>query len=62
MVDEVLGFRRFVEAEFSVDLPPTLLRCEKYLAGAFRRGEDVWPVFSLRSLLDSQAFLQAAAS
>jgi twitching motility protein PilI len=62
MVDEVLGFRRFVEAEFAADLPPTLLRCEKYLAGAFRRGEDVWPVFSLRSLLDSQAFLQAAAS
>lgn len=62
MVDEVLGFRRFVEAEFSADLPPTLLRGEKYLAGAFRRGEDVWPVFSLCSLLESQAFLQAAAS
>jgi twitching motility protein PilI len=62
MVDEVLGFRRFVESEFSAELPPTLLRCERFLAGAFRRGADVWPVFSLRSLLESQSFLQAAAS
>lgn len=62
LVDEVMGFRRFAEAEFTADLPPTLLRCERYLAGAFRRGAEVWPVFSLRSLLESQQFLQAAAS
>ncbi len=62
MVDEVMGFRRFFESEFSADLPPTLLRCERYLAGAFRRGAEVWPVFSLRSLLESPSFLQAAAS
>ena len=49
LVDEVLGFRRFYESEFSADLPPTLLRCERYLAGAFKRGAEVWPVFSLRS-------------
>jgi len=62
LVDEVMGFRRFFESEFSADLPPTLLRCERYLAGAFKRGAEVWPVFSLRSLLESQPFLQAAAS
>jgi twitching motility protein PilI len=62
LVDEVIGFRRFAESEFTADLPPTLLRCERYLAGAFRRGAEVWPVFSLRSLLESQQFLQAAAS
>ena len=62
LVDEVMGFRRFAETEFTADLPPTLLRCERYLAGAFRRGAEVWPVFSLRSLLESQQFLQAAAS
>lgn len=62
MVDEVMGFRRFFESEFSADLPPTLLRCERYLAGAFRRGAEVWPVFSLRSLLENPSFLQAAAS
>ena len=62
VVDEVMGFRRFYDSEFSSDLPPTLLRCERYLAGAFRRGAEVWPVFSVRTLLESQSFLQAAAS
>jgi twitching motility protein PilI len=62
MVDEVMGFRRFYESEFSSDLPPTLLRCERYLAGAFKRGAEVWPVFSVRTLLESQQFLLAAAS
>jgi twitching motility protein PilI len=62
VVDEVMGFRRFYESEFSSDLPPTLLRCEPYLAGAFKRGAEVWPVFSVKTLLESQQFLQAAAS
>jgi len=61
-VDEVMGFRRFFDAEFSPDLPPTLLRCERYLAGTFKRGPEVWPVFSVRTLLESPAFQQAAAS
>jgi twitching motility protein PilI len=62
LVDEVLGFRRFADAEFSNVPPPTLARCDRYLAGAFRRGAESWPVFSLRSLLESNEFLQAAAS
>jgi chemotaxis signal transduction protein len=43
LVDEVLGFRRFAEGEFSGDAPPTLVRCERFLAGAFRRGGEQWP-------------------
>lgn len=62
LVDEVLGFRRFADDEFSGTPPPTIARCERYLAGAFRRGGESWPVFSLRSLLESAEFLQAAAS
>lgn len=61
LVDEVLGFRRFAEGEFSTVTPPTISRCERYLAGAFRRGAECWPVFSLRTLLESTEFLQAAA-
>jgi twitching motility protein PilI len=57
-----MGFRRFYESEFAADLPPTLLRCERYLAGAFKRGAEVWPVFSVRTLLESPQFMQAAAS
>lgn len=61
LVDEVQGFRRFADNEFAAALPPTIVRCERYLAGAFRRGADSWPVFSLRTLLESAEFLQAAA-
>src|SRR6266404_5324227 len=56
LVDEVLGFRRFAESEFSGDAPPTVARCERYLAGAFRRAHEQWPVLSLRSVLESPAF------
>ncbi len=62
MVDEVLGFRRFTDGEFSPTVAPTILRCERYLAGSFRRGSEVWPVFGLKPLLESPEFLQAAAS
>jgi len=61
LVDEVLGFRRFAENEFSGDAPPTVARCERYLAGAFRRGNEQWPVLSLRQVLESPAFAEAAA-
>jgi len=61
LVDEVLGFRRFAEGEFSGDAPPTVARCERYLAGAFRRASEQWPVLSLRSVLESSAFSEAAA-
>jgi twitching motility protein PilI len=61
LVDEVLGFRRFAESEFSGDAPPTVARCERYLAGAFRRAQEQWPVLSLRQVLESGAFAEAAA-
>src|ERR1700761_1469343 len=61
VVDEVLGFRRFAEPEFSPEPPPTVIRCDSYLAGAFRRGGEVWPVLSLKALVESPSFLQAAS-
>jgi twitching motility protein PilI len=61
IVDEVLGFRRFAETEFNAEAPPTMIRCESYLAGAFRRGGEVWPVLNLKNLAESQSFLQAAS-
>jgi twitching motility protein PilI len=61
LVDEVLGFRRFSESEFSGDAPPTVVRCERYLAGAFKRGPEQWPVLSLRQLVESPSFQEAAA-
>jgi twitching motility protein PilI len=61
MVDEVLGFRRFADAEFNAEPPPTVIRCDLYLAGAFRRGGEVWPVLNLKTLVESPSFLQAAS-
>jgi twitching motility protein PilI len=61
MVDEVLGFRRFTDGEFSGDAPPTIVRCERYVAGAFRRGTEAWPVLSLRLLVENPGFIDAAA-
>lgn len=60
LVDEVLGFRRFAEREFDAEPPPTVIRCDSYLAGAFRRGGEIWPVLSLKTLVESPNFLQAA--
>jgi twitching motility protein PilI len=61
LVDEVLGFRRFAETEFSGETLPTIVRCERYLAGAFRRAAEQWPVLSLRLLVENPGFLDAAA-
>ena len=60
VVDEVLGFRRFVESEHTDEWPPTIIRCEQYVKGAYRRGREAWPVFSLSALVETPQFLQAA--
>src|ERR1700756_1579290 len=52
LVDEVLGFRRFAETEFSGDAPPTVVRCDRYLAGAFRRGAEQGPGLGFRAVLE----------
>ena len=61
IVDEIFGFRRFSESEFTETITETELRCDRYMAGACVRGTDVWPVFSLKKLLDASEFQQAAA-
>jgi twitching motility protein PilI len=60
VVDEVQGFRRFTEHEFSDTQPETAVRCERYLAGEYRRGDESWPIFDLFGFVESNLFLQAA--
>lgn len=60
IVDEVFGFRRFVDRELDNDSPATAIRADRFLAGSFRRGGEVWPVFSLTRLLDAREFQRAA--
>ena len=61
VVDEVQGFRRFMEGEYADKAPQTAVRCDRYLQGAYERGPDAWPVFDFYNLLESSTFLQAAA-
>jgi twitching motility protein PilI len=60
VVDEVLGFRRFTEAEFTDAVPVTIVQCARFLAGSFRHESQQWPVLSLRRLLEDQGFAAAA--
>ncbi len=62
IVEEVSGFRRFVDGEYTDKPPQTIARCDPYLTGAFRRGTENWPVFDLTTFVESDQFLQAAAS
>ncbi len=61
VVDEVLGFRRFMDHEFANEAQETIVRCDRFLAGVYQRGEDSWPVFNLFDLVESNVFLQASA-
>ncbi len=61
VVDEVLGFRRFMDHEYSESAPNTAVRCDRFLEGSYQRNSEGWPVFDLFELLESNLFLQAAA-
>ncbi len=60
VVDEVLGFRRFMDHEFSNEAQETSVRCDRFLAGTYQRSDESWPVFNLFDLVESNTFLQAA--
>ena len=60
VVDEVLGFRRFNETDFSAEVPTTIVQCGRFLAGSFRHENDSLPVLSLRKLLEDPGFTAAS--
>ena len=61
VVDEVLGFRRFSEHEFTDEWPETIVRCDRFLTGAYQRNDEVRPAFNLAEFVESNLFLQAAS-
>ncbi len=61
VVDEVLGFRRFREDEYSDQWPETAVRCDRFIAGAYRHDDEAWPIFNFFDFVESNLFLQAAA-
>lgn len=61
IVDEVLGFRRFAVGSFASRAPATSIRCEHYVAGAWSREDDVFPLFDMDRLLEDENFMNAGA-
>jgi twitching motility protein PilI len=59
IVNEVLGFRRFPPVAYEAAAPDTELRCERYLAGRYQSGSEVWPVFSVAKLVEDEQFQHA---
>ena len=61
IVDEVFGFRRFLDTERSAEAPQTLVGCDQFLMGTYERGLEHWPIFSVERLEKSEEFQRAAA-
>ncbi len=60
IVDEVLGFRRFVDAERAPLSEVGESEFKAFVTGAFSRDGQVSPVLGLTELVESERFLQAA--
>jgi twitching motility protein PilI len=59
LVDRVVGFRRFHSADFTDTTPATMIRCDNYVDGGYRRDDETWPRFCLAKLLGDSQFLRA---
>jgi len=60
VVDEIIGLKHFMEDELSGEDPGVDEKLKPYMDNGFRRGDRVWGVFSLLSLVESPQFLQVA--
>lgn len=60
IVDEVYGFRRFLDTERTTEISRTIIRCERYLEGVYERGIENWLIFSMQRLEASNEFQHAA--
>jgi twitching motility protein PilI len=60
VVDEVLGLKHFHVNELTDEDTGVDEKFRPYLRNGLRRGEKVWGVFSLLSLVESPLFLQVA--
>ncbi|MEN8204581.1 MAG: chemotaxis protein CheW [Pseudomonadota bacterium] len=60
VVDEVLGLKYFLEDELTGEDSGVGDELRPYIQSGFRRGDQVWGVFNLLSMVESPLFLQAA--
>jgi len=60
VVDEVMGLKHFLDEEYTEDGVEVGALLQPYTGYGYRRDGQVWGVFSLFALADSQQFLQTA--
>ena len=60
IVDEVMGLKHFLEDEYTEEQTEVDGLLKPYIAYGYCSDEQIWSVFSLFALADSQQFLQAA--
>jgi len=60
VVDEVMGLKHFLEEEYTDSEADVDAVLQPYIDYGYRRNEQIWGVFSLFTLADSQQFLQVA--
>jgi len=61
MVDEVAGFARCQKTDYQEVSPPPLVRCDRFLMGAYRFSGALCPVLSFRKIIETPSFIQAAS-
>jgi twitching motility protein PilI len=59
-VDEVLGLKHFTDDEYSEDDAGIDDHLKPYIRNGYRRGDQVWAIFSLYALAEAPQFLQTA--
>lgn len=60
VVDEVLGLRHFTDEEFCEEDAGVDAYLQPYIQNGYRRGEQIWAIFSLSALAEAPQFLQTA--
>lgn len=61
LVDQVIGFRRFAADDMGAGPARMPESISPYLMGAYARNGEQWAALGLHDLVESEAFLQAAA-
>lgn len=60
VVDEVLGLKHFTDDEYCVEDAGVDAYLQPYIDNGYRRGDQIWAIFSLSALAAAPQFLQTA--
>ena len=61
LVDEVMGLRHFFEEEKLSVVEDVADKLHTFVEGAYRQGEQIWGIFSMRKLAENPQFMEVTA-